>query len=279
MPTTHYEPHISDPDTSSETRPKGQARSSVLLVDDRPANLDALEAILHALDVRLVRATSANEALREVLRIDFAVILIDVQMPDMDGPQTARLIKARAKSELVPIIFLTALEHDRRRITAAYECGAVDYLTKPFDPDVLRAKVRAFIELHKKQADATWRQRRRFADLVEQTRIEAEVAQHASEERLRLALDAAHMVAWKWDPTRDRITTTGNLREIYGVSSLANSAAGFALVHPDDRERHRATVSAAAEDEKGYHSEFRIVRPDTGEIVWLEERGAIVRSE
>jgi PAS domain S-box-containing protein len=277
MPKTQYEPRTSDPATSSETNPKGEARSSVLLVDDRPANLDALEAILHPLDMRLVRATSANEALREVLRSDFAVILIDVQMPDMDGPQTARLIKARAKSELVPIIFLTALEHDRRRITAAYECGAVDYLTKPFDPEVLRAKVRAFIELHEKQADATWRQRRRFADLVEQTRIDAEAAQHASEERLRLALDAARMVAWEWEPTRDRMTTTGNLREIYGVSSLATSAAGFALVHADDRERHSATVSAAAEEERGYHSEFRIVRPDTGEIVWLEERGAIVR--
>ncbi|MDQ3996074.1 MAG: ATP-binding protein, partial [Gemmatimonadota bacterium] len=192
-------------------------------------------------------------------------------------PQTARLIKARAKSELVPIIFLTALERDRRRITAAYECGAVDYLTKPFDPEVLRAKVRAFVELHKKQEDATWRQRRRFADLVEQTRIDAEAAQRASEERLRLALDIACMVAWDWDLTRERITTTGDLREVYGVSSLANSAAVFALVHPDDREQHTATVRGAVENGNGYRSEFRIVRPDTGDIAWLEERGAVVR--
>jgi PAS domain S-box-containing protein len=283
MRTTQDDFHILGLDISSQIEPArpplsaGDARSSVLLIDDRPANLDALEAILHPLDLRLVRATSATEALREVLRNEFAVILIDVQMPDTDGPQTARLIKARAKSELVPIIFLTALEHDRRRITAAYEDGAVDYLTKPLDPEVLRAKVRAFVELHKKQEDATWRQRRRFADLVEQTRIDAEAAQRASEERLRLALEVARMVAWEWDPTRDRITTTGNLGEIYGVSSLANSAAGFALVHPDDRGRHSATVRAAVENGSGYRSEFRIVRPDTGELAWLEERGAVVR--
>jgi PAS domain S-box-containing protein len=284
MRTTHDDLHIASPDTSSQLEPgrpprsvTADARSSVLLVDDRPANLDALEALLQPLELRLVRATSANEALREVLRNDFAVILIDVLMPDMDGPQTARLIKARARSELVPIIFLTALERDRRRITAAYDCGAVDYLTKPFDPEVLRAKVRAFIELHKKQEDATWRQRRRFADLVEQTRTEAEAAQRASEERLRLALDAARMVAWEWDPTRARLTTTGNLQDVYGVSSLASLADAVALVYPDDRERHAATVKAAVEDGKGYRSEFRIVRPDTGEIVWLEERGAVMR--
>ncbi len=280
---THDELSTVGSATSSEMSPArrklgpGEVRASVLLVDDRPANLDALEAILNPLELRLVRATSANEALREVLQNEFAVILIDVQMPDMDGPETARLIKARAKSELVPIIFLTAVERDRRRITAAYACGAVDYLTKPFDPDVLRAKVSAFVELHRRHGDASWRQRRRFADLVEQTRVDAETAQRASEERLRLALDAARMVAWEWDPMRERMTTTGNLREIYGVSSLDSSAAALSLVHPADRERHSATVKAAVEDGKGYRSEFRIVRPDSGETVWLEERGTIVR--
>jgi PAS domain S-box-containing protein len=273
------------PDSPSQTRSGAElgssareARPSVLLVDDRPANLDALEGLLQPLDLRLVRATSANDALREVLRNDFAVILLDVQMPIMDGPQVARLIKARSRSELVPIIFLTALEHDRRRITAAYECGAVDYVIKPLDSELLRAKVRAFVELHQKREDATWRQRRRFADLAEQARIDAEAAQQASEQRLHLALDAARMVAWEWDPATERIAATGNVREIYGVSEISDSAAGFALVHPDDRQRHSATVHAAAEGGVGYRSEFRIVRPDTEEIIWLEERGAMVRN-
>jgi PAS domain S-box-containing protein len=251
-------------------------RPSVLLVDDRPANLEALEAILAPLELRVVRAGSADEALREVLRSDFAVILLDVRMPGMDGLEVARLVKARAKSELVPIIFLTAVERDRRRVTAAYESGAVDYLTKPFDPDVLRAKVRAFVELHQKREDATWRQRRRFADLAEQARINADAARRASEERLSLALDAARMAAWESDPATNRVTTAGDFRAVYGVDTLPDSAARFALVHPDDRERHRATVLAARSG-AGYRSEFRIIRPDTGDTTWLEERGALVR--
>ena len=99
----------------------------------------------------------------------------------------------------------------------------------------------------------------------------------ASEFRLRLALEAARMVAWEWDPVREHITTTDNLRDIYGVDSLADSAAGFALVHPDDRARHQAAVMAAVTDGTGYRSEFRVIRPDSGEVAWLEERGYALR--
>ncbi len=113
--------------------------AAVLLVDDRRENLLALEATLAPLGLRLVRAGSADEALRHVLRESFAVILLDVQMPGTDGLATARLLKQRAKSEHIPIIFLTALDQDRRHATLGYESGAVDYLFKPLDPDGLRA--------------------------------------------------------------------------------------------------------------------------------------------
>ena len=113
----------------------------ILLVDDRPENLFALEAILEPLGQELVRAESGEEALRRLLHDDYAAILLDVQMPRLDGFQTAELIKQRERTRHVPIIFLTALSKDAEHVFRGYESGAVDYITKPFDPAVLRAKV------------------------------------------------------------------------------------------------------------------------------------------
>jgi PAS domain S-box-containing protein len=125
----------------------------VLLVDDRRENRIALQAVLEPLRVEVVEAGSGEQALREVLVQDFAVILLDVQMPGMDGIETAELIKARERSRDVPIIFLTAAESDLAEVFAGYEAGAVDYLLKPFDPLVLRSKVKVFADLdsHRRQ--------------------------------------------------------------------------------------------------------------------------------
>ena len=107
-------------------------RAKLLLVDDRPENLLALEAILEPLDTDLVRAASGEEALRRLLVEEFAAILLDVQMPGMDGFQTAELIKGRDRTRHVPILFLTALSKDAEHIFRGYSAGAVDYLLKPF---------------------------------------------------------------------------------------------------------------------------------------------------
>jgi PAS domain S-box-containing protein len=127
-----------------------QARARILMVDDRPENLMALEAILEPLGPELVRANSGEEALRQVLLHDFAVILLDVQMPGMNGFETAQLIKSRERSSLTPIIFLTAISKDEQFVYAGYEVGAVDYMFKPFNPDVLRSKVAVFVDLYLK---------------------------------------------------------------------------------------------------------------------------------
>ncbi|MCW2984194.1 MAG: SpoIIE family protein phosphatase, partial [Conexibacter sp.] len=133
----------------------------ILLVDDRRENRIALQAVLEPLRVDVVEAESGEQALREVLVHDFAVILLDVQMPGMDGIETAELIKARERSRDVPIIFLTAAESDLAEVFAGYEAGAVDYLLKPFDPLVLRSKVKVFADL-----DRHRRQLRRSDELV-----------------------------------------------------------------------------------------------------------------
>lgn len=121
--------------------------AKVLLVDDRRDNLLALEAILQGLPVHTVGADSGDDALKHLLVDDFALILLDAQMPTMDGFETARHIKRRERTRHVPIIFLTAADRDSHLALRGYAAGAVDYLTKPFDPWVLRAKVSVFVEL------------------------------------------------------------------------------------------------------------------------------------
>ncbi|AAZ54323.1 response regulator [Thermobifida fusca] len=122
-------------------------KANILLVDDREENLTALEAILSSLDQNLVRANSGEAALKALLERDFAVILLDVVMPGMDGFETATHIKQREKTKDIPIIFLTAEGIDRHRVFRGYASRFVDYMTKPLDPWLLRAKVEVFLEL------------------------------------------------------------------------------------------------------------------------------------
>ncbi|PMB07020.1 hybrid sensor histidine kinase/response regulator, partial [Fischerella thermalis CCMEE 5273] len=124
-----------------------EPKVNVLLVDDHPENLLALEAILDSLGQNLVRATSGAEALRNLLNQDFAVILLDVQMPDMDGFETAALIRQRERSRHTPIIFVTAFNTSDNMVFRGYSLGAVDYLFKPIEPEILKSKVAAFIDL------------------------------------------------------------------------------------------------------------------------------------
>src|SRR5690349_15429169 len=128
---------------------QGEAMSvgDILVVDDNPANLTAIEAALGDLSWRVVRAGSGAEALRLLLHRDFALILLDVKMPSMDGFETARLIRARRRSSYTPIVFMTAYGPEDADILAAYALGAVDFLFKPIVPEVLRAKAQVFVEL------------------------------------------------------------------------------------------------------------------------------------
>jgi PAS domain S-box-containing protein len=141
---------------------RGEAPVDILLVDDRPENLLALEAILEPLGQRMVRAPSGEAALRCLLERDFAVILLDVQMPEMNGFETARMIKARERTRFIPIIFLTAMSKEEEYVFEGYSVGAVDYMFKPFQPAVLRSKVQVFVELY--------RQQRRIAEQEQQLR-------------------------------------------------------------------------------------------------------------
>ena len=124
-----------------------QGPAKILLVDDREENLLALEAILSGLGHELLRATSGPQALKHLLVEDVSLILLDVQMPEMDGYDTAAHIKSRPRTQDIPIIFLTAIDREAHQAYRGYAAGAVDFLAKPFDPWVLRAKVEVFVGL------------------------------------------------------------------------------------------------------------------------------------
>ena len=125
--------------------------SGLLVVDDEPANLAALEVVLAPLGHRVEMARSGREALRALLREDFAAVLLDVRMPDMDGFETAELIRSRPSTQTTPIIFITALPHAEQDMQRAYRVGAADVIFKPFVPEFLRTKLSVFIELHQQQ--------------------------------------------------------------------------------------------------------------------------------
>jgi CheY-like chemotaxis protein len=165
--------------------------AKILLVDDRPENLLALEAILSGLGHELVKATSGEEALKRLLSEDVAVILLDVQMPGMDGFETASHIKQRERTRDIPILFLTAIDGAAHQAFRGYAAGAVDYLAKPFDPWVLRAKVAVFVELHerRRELESQTEQLREEVGLLRSGRLhELTAAALAKLEALREAL-------------------------------------------------------------------------------------------
>ncbi|MFE3520295.1 two-component system response regulator [Streptomyces sp. NPDC059161] len=153
--------------------------ASILLVDDMEDNLIALEAVLGSLNEPLVRARSGEEAMKALLRQRFAVVLLDVRMPGMDGFETASNIKRLDQTKDVPIIFLTGSDDDGYAFRG-YATGAADFLTKPFDPWVLRAKVNVFLELHRKNRQLERMltgEQRRFDEIAERlTAIEEQLA-------------------------------------------------------------------------------------------------------
>jgi CheY-like chemotaxis protein len=169
------------------TEGPAEAKPRVLMVDDRPENLMALEAILQGMPVNPVGVGSGEAALKQLLQHEFALILLDAQMPDMDGFETARRIKQRERTRGVPIVFLTAADADGHLALRGYAAGAVDYLTKPIDPWVLRAKVAVLVEL--------WEKNRKVRDQAALTATyERRLTQAATrvEQALRLAGSTNH---------------------------------------------------------------------------------------
>ena len=217
-----------DPRLPLRTLRMSMQRASLLLVDDRRENLLALEAILEPLGHRLVSVTSGIAALKELLLGDFACILLDVQMPEIDGFELATLIKQRERSQHIPIIFLTALSRDEKHVYQGYSAGAVDYILKPIDSDVLRSKVSVFVELWEKGEQIQMQ-----AEQIHEQKLDA--LERASEERYRQLADAMPQIVWTADATGAATYFNRRWFEYTGMTPEdVGPNAWYQVVHPDD---------------------------------------------
>ncbi|MBH8551555.1 response regulator [Nostocaceae cyanobacterium CENA357] len=240
-----------------------EPKVNILLVDDKLENLLALEAILERLGEKLVRATSGEEALRCLLHQDFAVILLDVQMPGMDGFETATLIRSRGRSRQTPIIFLTAFSTSDQMQFKGYALGAVDYLLKPIDSDILTSKVTVFVELFKK----TLAIQRQAAQLAA---VNAELKQ--SEERFRSLSTCSPIGIFETDTEGYCRYTNPCYQAICGLSATESlTRKWLESVHPEDQEQAIASWSAYLNEGREYSEDFRFQTPD-GNIRWVEVR-------
>ncbi len=222
----------------SQEPPAPVAPANILVVDDRPGDLSVLANLLEAPEHNVVTASSGAEALRRVLEMSFAVILLDVFMPGMDGFEVATLIRQREQSRSTPIIFLTAAHHDVGAIYRAYSVGAVDYLVKPLDERVVRAKVAIFVDLHLKdqrimeQAHAL-----READRRERELQLAE-ARLLSEKRYRALVETIPACVWTADAEGAVDYCNHRWTELTGLRlDETRGAQWLEAVHPDDHAR------------------------------------------
>ena len=245
--------------------------AKLLLVDDRPENLLALEALLEPLGQELVLASSGEEALRHLLHEEFAAILLDVQMPGLDGFQTAELIKGRERTRHVPILFLTAISKDAEHVFRGYDAGAVDYLMKPFDPHILRAKVAVFIDLWQKTVEI-----RRQDTLIREQELAA--LERASEERYRFLGDSIPQQVWTASP--DGALDYVNQRVLEYFDRTFDQLLGWGwsdFVHESDLPKAIERWTTSLRTGEPYEVEFRVRRASDGAFRWHLARAVAMR--
>lgn len=292
-------------ETASPGRIVDPSPADILMVDDRPENLLALDAILTSVGGKRVRAHSGMEALKRLLDQDFAVILLDVQMPGMDGYETAKLIRQRERSRHTPIIFVTAYDRSEASVVKGYSVGGVDFLFKPIVPEILKGKVTAFIDLFQK-TEAIKRQARQLIEAEERMaeqrmaeqrqrwetdRLREEVAQEKrrgeelerlehdrrrSEERFRSLVTATSQIVWTAAANGEFTTEQANWSAFTGQTFEQLRGQGWLdAVHPDEREHTSRVWRRAVQTRSLYEVEHRLRRHD-GTYVPMSVRAAPV---
>lgn len=235
--------------------------AKILIVDDQPENLIALEALLQADDRELLLARNGAEALRIVLREDLALVLLDVHMPDMEGDEVARALRSRERSRHVPIIMLTASAPGTDALERSYEAGAVDHLNKPVHPLILESKVKVFVELYE--------QRKRLAEVARQMQenerleraLELERLRSANERRFKVIANAIPAIVWSASASGDFTYFNDTWFEYTGFSAGDGRTLAEAM-HPDDAVSCRQSFARAMQAGDPFEVRCRLKRRD-----------------
>jgi PAS domain S-box-containing protein len=246
----------------------------ILVVDDNAANLLAIEAALEPLQRKLVLVRSGVEALSALLKQDFALILLDVQMPEMDGFETAKLMRSRERYRSTPIIFVTGVEWPENTDLLGYQLGAFDFLMKPIRPEVLRAKASVFIQLQERTLEL---QRKSELLRLEQARTHERELQRASEVQFETLADTLPLLAWYADP--DGFVPWYNQRWYEYIGAPLGQLGGWTrddFIHPEELERVNTKWQAALASGEPWEDVFRLRRHD-GEMRWFLSRAVPLR--
>jgi PAS domain S-box-containing protein len=241
---------------------------NILLVDDRPEGLVSLEAVLSNPDYNLVKASSGQEALAEVLAKDFAVILMDVQMPDMDGFETVSIIKHREKSKNIPVIFMTANNKAAHYVSTGYSIGAVDYMLKPLDPHILRSKVAIFVELYKKNV-LIQEQTEILRDVERRDRLRSlHELELEGQRRYQNLADAIPQIVFRTN-FEGKIEYFNQYWQKYtGITVSDGINQWQSVVHPKDLPSIAAEWTLHKSNQKGFECECRLRSVRSGEFRW-----------
>lgn len=253
--------------------------AAILLVDDQPGKIITYRAILDGLGESLLAAHSAHEALAILVKTEVAVILMDVCLPDIDGFELAAMIRQHPRHEKTAIIFVSGVRLSQEDLVRGYKIGAVDYVSVPVEPEILKAKVRVFVDLHRKTKLLSSVNEQLEVRVAERTR-ELEVANQKlaqSEERLRLAAEAAQFASYEFDIARQQFHWSQNACDVLRISpngpvSLEHI---MRLVHPADRRSLLQRFGRAHDTEHPLETEFRIA-DSTSKASWLLDRSKVV---
>ena len=244
-------------------------RVKVLLVDDRQDDLNILRMTLDSPGYELVTARSGAEALKKVLVDEYAVIVCDVLLPVMDGFEVAALIKQRERSKHTPILFLTAAGADMRFIYKAYAVGGVDFMTKPLEPDVLRAKVAIFADLFRKDVRIRRQAEALRAATERQKELELAELRRQTDERYRNLADASPSIVWTAGPRGELLYANRSWREYTGLAHDTWHGWGWlSAIHADDIEAFETGWREAIVRRSEYTAECRVRRGSDGAFRW-----------
>lgn len=293
VPVTPAVPGITACETPNSTQ--DDVPINILIVDDEPKNLTVLETILHNPGYRVVRATSGDEALLALIAEEFALLILDIQMPGLTGFELAQVIKERKKTAHVPIIFLTAYYNEDEHVLAGYGSGAVDFLHKPVNAAILRSKVSAFVDLYRRNLEfirlngelvKEVEERRQIQaqlfelnETLEQRVLERTEALREKELRLRQAADAARLTYVETNFLKREVRKAENFAAVMGHTTAAaespdfDNGTGHLVWHvaPQDRERVAIALSQFGGSKSSAKLDYRVLGDD-GMERWIESQ-------